>query len=262
MKKATNTMLKLFRNIRKSLVMENKSTKYLKYAVGEIILVVIGILIALQINNWKQKQNNKVLTISYLEDFKKDLINDTIIFNKAKKRASNTIKNDQAILNTIEYESISSDSLYKILRAHHSMRIYQINNSTYSKLLNTGFTEAKEYRELFNTINLYYTIEYKIYGEYIEWDKEQTIDMNDSAFLTENNIDLSILNENNALNLNKNLDSEARNKIINFILSNTYRNRLFADYTRKSRVVERILIQKELATNLLKQIDKKLKIRN
>ncbi|PNQ75289.1 hypothetical protein C1T31_03920 [Hanstruepera neustonica] len=255
-------MLKIFRNIRKSLVMENKSTKYLKYAVGEIILVVIGILIALQINNWKQKQNNKVLTISYLEDFKKDLINDTIIFNKAIKRATNTIKKDQAILKINAFESINSDSLYNILRVHHSMRIYQINNSTYSKLLNTGFTEAKEYRELFNTINLYYTVEYKIYGEYIEWDKEQTIDMNDSAFLTINSIDLSVLDENTELNHINHLDEETRAEIIEFILSNTYRNRLFADYTRKSRVVERILIQKELAADLLKQIDKRLKIKN
>lgn len=255
-------MIKFFRKIRYNLMSENKTGKYFKYAVGEIILVVIGILIALQINNWKQKQNNKVLTISYLEDFKKDLINDTIIFNKAIKRATNTIKKDQAILKINAFESINSDSLYNILRVHHSMRIYQINNSTYSKLLNTGFTEAKEYRELFNTINLYYTVEYKIYGEYIEWDKEQTIDMNDSAFLTINSIDLSILDENNELNHINHLDEETRVEIIEFILSNTYRNRLFADYTRKSRVVERILIQKELAADLLKQIDKKLKIRN
>ena len=44
-------MIKFFRHIRKSLLMENNTTKYLKYALGEIILVVIGILIALQINN-------------------------------------------------------------------------------------------------------------------------------------------------------------------------------------------------------------------
>ena len=47
-------MIKLFRHIRQNLIMENKTSKYLKYAIGEIILVVIGILIALQINNWNQ----------------------------------------------------------------------------------------------------------------------------------------------------------------------------------------------------------------
>ncbi len=45
-------MIKFFRKIRQNLISEGKTGKYLKYALGEIILVVIGILIALQINNW------------------------------------------------------------------------------------------------------------------------------------------------------------------------------------------------------------------
>ncbi|MGK0413273.1 MAG: hypothetical protein ACJA1B_001476 [Polaribacter sp.] len=52
-------MLKLFRNIRQNLLLENKTSKYFKYAIGEIVLVVIGILIALQINNWNE--NRKAL---------------------------------------------------------------------------------------------------------------------------------------------------------------------------------------------------------
>lgn len=48
-------MIKLFRNIRKKLLEQGKTTNYLKYAIGEIVLVVIGILIALQINNWNEK---------------------------------------------------------------------------------------------------------------------------------------------------------------------------------------------------------------
>lgn len=52
-------MIKLFRNIRKKLIAEGKTTNYLKYAIGEIILVVIGILIALQINNWNENRKNR-----------------------------------------------------------------------------------------------------------------------------------------------------------------------------------------------------------
>ena len=47
-------MIKFFRKIRQRLLTENKFSKYLLYAIGEIILVVIGILIALQINNWNE----------------------------------------------------------------------------------------------------------------------------------------------------------------------------------------------------------------
>ena len=49
-------MIKFFRTIRKSLLMENKIGKYFKYAIGEIVLVVIGILIALSINNWNERK--------------------------------------------------------------------------------------------------------------------------------------------------------------------------------------------------------------
>jgi hypothetical protein len=51
-------MIKFFRLIRQNSFMENKTGKYFKYAIGEIVLVVIGILIALSINNWNENQKN------------------------------------------------------------------------------------------------------------------------------------------------------------------------------------------------------------
>jgi len=49
-------MIKFFRRLRQKLLAENRFSKYLIYAVGEIILVVIGILIALQINTWNENR--------------------------------------------------------------------------------------------------------------------------------------------------------------------------------------------------------------
>ena len=49
-------MIKFFRKIRQNLLSEGKTGKYLKYAIGEIVLVVFGILIALQINNWNERR--------------------------------------------------------------------------------------------------------------------------------------------------------------------------------------------------------------
>ena len=66
-------MIKIFRNIRKSLLNEGKTSKYFRYAIGEIILVVVGILIALQINNWNEERKDKVkktkMLMSLQEDF-------------------------------------------------------------------------------------------------------------------------------------------------------------------------------------------------
>jgi len=58
-------MIKFFRKIRQNLLMENKTGKYFKYAIGEIVLVVIGILIALQINNWNENRKTKNQEINY-----------------------------------------------------------------------------------------------------------------------------------------------------------------------------------------------------
>ncbi len=56
-------MIKFFRNIRRKLATENKVASYLRYAIGEVILVVVGILIALQVNNWNEERkfNNEGL---------------------------------------------------------------------------------------------------------------------------------------------------------------------------------------------------------
>ena len=56
-------MLRFFRNIRKELAAENKVMAYLRYAIGEIILVAIGILIALQINNWNERRKKAALVV-------------------------------------------------------------------------------------------------------------------------------------------------------------------------------------------------------
>jgi hypothetical protein len=69
-------MIKFFRKIRQNLLVENKTGKYLKYAFGEIVLVVIGILIALQINNWNERKNNITKTTNILKEIQLDLIND------------------------------------------------------------------------------------------------------------------------------------------------------------------------------------------
>lgn len=70
-------MIKIFRQIRWQLAGSQQTRKYFKYAVGEIILVVIGILIALQINNWNEERKNSIrenkLKLALYEEFEKDL---------------------------------------------------------------------------------------------------------------------------------------------------------------------------------------------
>ncbi len=75
-------MIKFFRKIRQNLLMEIKTGKYLKYAIGEIILVVIGILIALQINNWNEARKLKSVEIKILQDLKNDIQENIVNLNE------------------------------------------------------------------------------------------------------------------------------------------------------------------------------------
>lgn len=93
-------MIKFFRHIRKSLIEQNKMGKYFKYAVGEIILVMVGILLALQVNNWnegrKEAENQRKLFANLKIDFQNrlDELNDFMI---AKEKAVGNV----LTLNTI-----------------------------------------------------------------------------------------------------------------------------------------------------------------
>ncbi|HAT63664.1 MAG TPA: hypothetical protein DCS66_03545 [Flavobacteriaceae bacterium] len=74
-------MIKFFRKIRQKLLSENKFSKYLLYAIGEIVLVVIGILIALQINNWNESRKQEVEQIKLLQNFKNSIVSDIESFD-------------------------------------------------------------------------------------------------------------------------------------------------------------------------------------
>ena len=114
-------MIKFFRHIRKKLVGENRFTKYLIYAIGEIVLVVIGILIALQVNtlneNKKQKElENKILNelLVDLNISKADLEND-ILVNKRMLATAESLKthihNKKPYYNTLEEDMLKASDI-------------------------------------------------------------------------------------------------------------------------------------------------------
>jgi Family of unknown function (DUF6090) len=100
-------MIKFFRKIRQNMIKENRTSKYLLYAIGEIVLVVIGILIALSINNWNDEKNAKLETQaqrrSNLEEIYYDLKNDVIVLD--------------AIINQLQGQKEASKYVLKVLES-------------------------------------------------------------------------------------------------------------------------------------------------
>ena len=94
-------MIKLFRNIRQNLLAEGKTSKYLKYAAGEIILVVIGILIALSINTWNEERKERAIIKSVMKNIRYDLISDTLRFSYIIEKIPKDMELTKSLLKTI-----------------------------------------------------------------------------------------------------------------------------------------------------------------
>lgn len=104
-------MIKLFRKIRQKLLTENKFSKYLLYAIGEIILVVIGILIAIQINNWNETNKLHRRELTLLSELKTNLQINIVNLENDIQKQTKSIKSFNYIL-SLPYSNLPySDSI-------------------------------------------------------------------------------------------------------------------------------------------------------
>lgn len=104
-------MIKFFRKIRQRLLTENKFSKYLLYAIGEIILVVIGILIALSINNWNEEKKDRILEVKILSEIKENLLSDFEDHNENTAYLSHVVRSSKIVLEHLNEGLPYHDSL-------------------------------------------------------------------------------------------------------------------------------------------------------
>lgn len=138
-------MLHFFRKIRRDLIANSETYKYLKYAIGEVILVVLGILIAIQINNWNEKREGDIIKEVYIQRLKHDLERDTINLNRYIYSADKDIRLWRKIEKQIQKPDATLDSIIKIYK-YAGMNISDaglspLYKATYNSLLATGDIE-------------------------------------------------------------------------------------------------------------------------
>jgi Family of unknown function (DUF6090) len=137
-------MIKFFRRIRQQLLSDNKFSKYLLYAVGEIVLVVIGILIALSINNWNEEKKTKIKINNLLEALKNDLIQDTLLITKKQPFVVEQYKLNESLRARVAKPNATIDTLIHIMRhefnPNWSVQIIY-NTNAYNSLNETGLIE-------------------------------------------------------------------------------------------------------------------------
>ncbi|QBA64610.1 DUF6090 family protein [Muriicola soli] len=132
-------MIKFFRRIRQRLLAENKLSKYLLYAIGEILLVVIGILIALQINNANETRKERAIEINYLKNLRADLLLEIENNKSFSEYRFEKARSSTQLLNTSLPESIEDVQRYTDL--YENVFIWQgfvPNNNTFKELLGSG----------------------------------------------------------------------------------------------------------------------------
>ena len=133
-------MIKFFRKIRYQLLGEGKTGKYLKYAIGEILLVVIGILIALGVNNWNQETKNHKLGEDLLFRIHRDLVQDTISFGQIITRNNNLREEIKELLVTL-YGKVDNIEQVQNMSAIYDKALDQVfspNDNTYKGMLSSG----------------------------------------------------------------------------------------------------------------------------
>jgi hypothetical protein len=107
-------MIKFFRKVRQKLLSENKFSKYLIYAVGEIVLVVIGILIALQINNWNERQKDFAREQLILKQLRSEYTSNLEQLDEKILMRNEGLEACSMMLNQIDHpESANEDEFYQ-----------------------------------------------------------------------------------------------------------------------------------------------------
>ncbi|ARV10242.1 hypothetical protein BTO05_11565 [Winogradskyella sp. PC-19] len=131
-------MIKFFRRVRQRLLTENKFSKYLIYAIGEIVLVVIGILIALQINNWNEQSKSKKsadvqLNLLY-QNISDDLIQLNTLSTKVKNNLTSCKKLSEQFQQITPFDSLTTSYIIDNIFEYN----FYGNTSAYDKLNQNG----------------------------------------------------------------------------------------------------------------------------
>ena len=147
-------MIKFFRKIRQNLLSEGKTGKYFKYAIGEIILVVIGILIALQVNNWNEGKKLKKTQNTYLKQLANDV--DSMNFQykgivRFNEMNLTIARNAFTALKTCEISTEQKNDFDQLLLTFSQMGVLFQIRDTYDEMLSANLLASlddKQFKSL------------------------------------------------------------------------------------------------------------------
>jgi hypothetical protein len=172
-------MIKLFRKIRQRLLNEHRFSKYLIYATGEILLVVIGILIALQINNWNEERIFQDQEVKILKELLVNFRADSIDHTGNMDWYGNASNSAKIVVQSLESKKPWNDTM----RLHYGWifmkGLANLNTSAYENLKTQGFDLISN-DTIRNAITHLYTNQY---DRLLKYEKEMSMDQNGQVVL-------------------------------------------------------------------------------
>jgi hypothetical protein len=161
-------MIRFFRLLRKQLLEENKLGKYIAYAVGEIVLVVIGILIALSLNTWKQSRKDRQIEYAILSSIHQDLQADIRVMENMMRGDSVFIRDNRSLIQILKgQKAMDSIDFYSALGSINRYQIFYPRTRGYESLKSQGLDIVRDEELLSEIVNLY-DFEYAFVEEIME----------------------------------------------------------------------------------------------
>ncbi|OBX22268.1 MULTISPECIES: DUF6090 family protein [Bizionia] len=220
-------MVSAIRRIRKRLLEQNRFKRYVLYAIGEIFLVVIGILLALQINTWSKENHNLKLEKTLLEDFKSDfIIQKELIIEQIDYEIGMMAQIDSAL--QFMSPNYNKATLPRKLHELTARRTFKANRATFNNMIASGSVNLISNTSLQNTI-----IRYFQRLDYVE----------------------SVVNNNNLYMVDSNFGEFASNNALGFQIDETGKFVDTIDFTNEQRyLLDMQLRYRNGASKSIKQI--------
>jgi hypothetical protein len=135
-------MIKFFRQIRYQLMGEHKTGKYLKYAIGEIVLVIIGILIAVSINDWNTDRKIRIEEQEMLKDLRKEVEGNLRLLNEVNAQHERSFKAAGQIrdmyMDRSKFEVMTDSSFFELHERLNRNRAYEPNYGILNSIISSG----------------------------------------------------------------------------------------------------------------------------
>ena len=235
---------------------ENKTGKYIKYALGEISLVMIGILLALQINNWNQDRQTDIQINNYLKSMLIDLKSDIDLYEENIEYSKTYLENISWVLTNDDYKQLEADSIIALINRNWGNSL--LSTQTFEKIKSVGLENILGNPEIDKAVNDYYNKSAVHFDYYIEWNREST-NRDDLFWYYNDHFEAPVGYQLNLTSVPYRQDSATRKKeLIKLIESTLGRNYLKNALNRDEFGIEVSKLHKSTAEELVALIEKEI----